>query len=153
MRIPYTYYVTINPDWLYNITDVCIWSVVEVGTGTTASSMACLRPLFQEFLSRSKLLGSSTRRSNAQSNTRTAMRAGYVRSGGDQDKSTYKNGKKSIQVTTVVKSYSNKKSEGKSDNIELGQQQTITSGSLAGENGWNNSTDKLANSSSEAVGF
>jgi len=81
------------------------------------------------------------------------MRAGYVRSGGDQDKSTYKNGKKSIQVTTVVKSYSNKKSEGKSDNIELGQQQTITSGSLAGENGWNNSTDKLANSSSEAVGF
>jgi hypothetical protein len=66
--------------------------------------------------------------------------------------SPYKNGKKSIQVTTVVKSHSNKKSEGTSDEIELGQQRIITSGALAGKNGWNNSTDKLANSSSETFG-
>lgn len=58
--MPYIYSLNSTKDFLYDNTDVSIWSTVEPGMGITASSMACLRPLFQAFLSRSRLLGSST---------------------------------------------------------------------------------------------
>lgn len=45
-RIPYAKQLLSNPDYLYNFTDLAIWSIVECGIAITASSLATLRPLF-----------------------------------------------------------------------------------------------------------
>ncbi|KAG8163504.1 hypothetical protein KVR01_006801 [Diaporthe batatas] len=45
-RIPYAQQVLSNPDYLYNFSDLAIWSIVECGIAITASSLATLRPLF-----------------------------------------------------------------------------------------------------------
>lgn len=47
-RVPYAYQLLSNPDYLYNFTDLAIWSIVECGIAITASSLATLRPLFIE---------------------------------------------------------------------------------------------------------
>jgi hypothetical protein len=47
--------------------------------------MATLRPLFVNFFSRSRLLGSSTREASAGWGPRSASRKGYFRSGGGRD--------------------------------------------------------------------
>jgi hypothetical protein len=47
-RIPYTKQLLSNPDYLYNFTDLAIWSTVEIGLGLTASSLATLKPLFRK---------------------------------------------------------------------------------------------------------
>ena len=60
IRIPFIWQIGSGDDFLFKNTDVSIWSTVEPGMGITASSMACLRPLFQVFLSRSRLLNSSS---------------------------------------------------------------------------------------------
>lgn len=44
-RIPYAKQLLSNPDYLFNFTDLAIWSIVECGIAITASSMATLRPL------------------------------------------------------------------------------------------------------------
>ncbi|PSR78746.1 hypothetical protein BD289DRAFT_115631 [Coniella lustricola] len=46
VRIPYAKQLLSNPDYLYNFTDLAIWSIVECGIAITASSLATLRPLF-----------------------------------------------------------------------------------------------------------
>lgn len=49
--MPYLWTVkTLKGDFLYNTTDVAIWTTVEVGTGITAGCMATLRPLLHRFL-------------------------------------------------------------------------------------------------------
>lgn len=60
IRIPYISQLLDTSDFLYSNTSLSIWSTVEAGIGITASSMACLRPLFQAFFSRSRHLGSSS---------------------------------------------------------------------------------------------
>lgn len=45
-RVPYASQLLSNPDYLYNFTDLAIWSIVECGIAITASSLATLRPLF-----------------------------------------------------------------------------------------------------------
>jgi hypothetical protein len=75
IRMPYIWSLATTNDFLWDNTDVSIWSTIEPGMGITASSMACLRPLFQAFLSRSRLLGSSTHGRAGWG----AARAGYVR--------------------------------------------------------------------------
>lgn len=45
-RIPYAQQLLSNPDYLFNFTDLAIWSIVECGIAITASSLATLRPLF-----------------------------------------------------------------------------------------------------------
>lgn len=45
-RIPYAQQLLSNPDYLYNFSDLAIWSIVECGIAITASSLATLRPLF-----------------------------------------------------------------------------------------------------------
>ena len=45
-RIPYAQQLVSNPDYLYNFSDLAIWSIVECGIAITASSLATLRPLF-----------------------------------------------------------------------------------------------------------
>lgn len=47
-RIPYTKQLLSDPDYLYNFTDLAIWSTVEIGLGLTASSLATLKPLFRK---------------------------------------------------------------------------------------------------------
>ncbi|KAH6671204.1 cation-transporting ATPase 4 [Halenospora varia] len=46
-RIPYAKQLLSNPDYLYNFTDLAIWSTVEIGLGLAASSLATLKPLFR----------------------------------------------------------------------------------------------------------
>ncbi|CAG8974952.1 hypothetical protein HYALB_00007629 [Hymenoscyphus albidus] len=48
-RIPYAKQLISNPDYLYNFTDLAIWSTVEIGLGLSASSLATLKPLFRKF--------------------------------------------------------------------------------------------------------
>lgn len=58
-RIPYAKQLLSNPDYLYNFTDLAIWSIVECGIAITASSLATLRPLFikMKILATSHLTG------------------------------------------------------------------------------------------------
>jgi hypothetical protein len=63
-----------------------IGSTVEPGIGITASAMATLRPLFVNFFSRSKLMGSSTRQESAGWSPRSASKKGYFRSGGNDNR-------------------------------------------------------------------
>ncbi|KAI1085715.1 hypothetical protein F5B20DRAFT_14758 [Whalleya microplaca] len=50
LRIPYVWQLTHDADYLYEFTDLAIWSQVENGLGLTASSIATLRPLFRHLL-------------------------------------------------------------------------------------------------------
>lgn len=48
MRVFYAKSVLDNADYLYNFTDMAIWSTVEIGMALTASSLATLKPLFRK---------------------------------------------------------------------------------------------------------
>jgi len=48
-RIPYAKQLLSNPDYLFNFTDLAIWSTVEISLGLSASSLATLKPLFRKF--------------------------------------------------------------------------------------------------------
>lgn len=63
-RIPYAHQLLSDPDYLYNFTDLAIWSIVECGIAITASSLATLRPLFiqMRLLANSHLTGRFTGR-------------------------------------------------------------------------------------------
>lgn len=51
IRIPYIGSLEhYKGEFLYNTTDVAIWTTVEVGIGATAANFATLRPIFQQFL-------------------------------------------------------------------------------------------------------
>ncbi|KAI1492504.1 hypothetical protein F5X96DRAFT_381210 [Biscogniauxia mediterranea] len=50
VRIPYVWQLAHDGDFLYEFTDLAIWSTVEIGLGLTASSFATLRPLARHFL-------------------------------------------------------------------------------------------------------
>ncbi|KAI9049985.1 hypothetical protein LZ554_006130 [Drepanopeziza brunnea f. sp. 'monogermtubi'] len=47
-RIPYARQLVDKPDYLYNFTDLAIWSTVEIGLGLGASSLATLKPFFRQ---------------------------------------------------------------------------------------------------------
>lgn len=55
-RIPYTKQLLSNPDYLYNFTDLAIWSTVEIGLALAASSLVTLKPLLRKL----KILASTT---------------------------------------------------------------------------------------------
>ncbi|KIH94061.1 hypothetical protein SPBR_06010 [Sporothrix brasiliensis 5110] len=48
VRIPYASGILDQPDFLYNFTDLAIWSTLEIGIALTASSLATLTPLFRK---------------------------------------------------------------------------------------------------------
>ncbi|KAI1766394.1 hypothetical protein GGR53DRAFT_486613 [Hypoxylon sp. FL1150] len=50
VRIPYIWQLTQPGDFMYEFTDLAIWSTAEVGFGIVASSMATLRPLVRRVL-------------------------------------------------------------------------------------------------------
>jgi hypothetical protein len=99
VRFPYLYQLTETEDFLWSNTDVAIWSIVEVGMGVTASSMATMRPLFVAFLSQSRSRASIYPR-NA-----TRLRSSTKKTTGD-DVELRSDFGKSIRVTTVVNSES-----------------------------------------------
>ncbi|KAK9424291.1 hypothetical protein SUNI508_13744 [Seiridium unicorne] len=47
VRIGYLRYYTITEDYLYNIANIALWSIVESGIGIVAGSLATLRPLLK----------------------------------------------------------------------------------------------------------
>ncbi|KAK7606994.1 hypothetical protein BKA81DRAFT_304393 [Phyllosticta paracitricarpa] len=55
VRIPYIWSMTSERNFLYNTTDVAIWSSIEPGVGMTAACIATLRPLLQRILHRTGL--------------------------------------------------------------------------------------------------
>ena len=60
MRLPYIHGLASTDDFLYETTDVAIWSVVETGLAITTCCAATLRPLFRNFLSRSRLINNTS---------------------------------------------------------------------------------------------
>ncbi|KAF7524925.1 hypothetical protein G7054_g11281 [Neopestalotiopsis clavispora] len=48
VRIPYAKQLLSDSDYLYNFTDLAIWSTIEIGLGLMASSLATLKPLFRK---------------------------------------------------------------------------------------------------------
>lgn len=48
IRAPYAKELLSDPDYLYNFTDLAIWSTIEIGLGLTASALATLKPLFRK---------------------------------------------------------------------------------------------------------
>ncbi|EKG14870.1 integral membrane protein [Macrophomina phaseolina MS6] len=86
VRIPYIKGLKTRDDFLYETTDVAIWSTVEPGIGMTAACIATLRPLLQKILSKT---GLSTPRTNpsrftpnwgSSANQLGSKKQGYVRS-------------------------------------------------------------------------
>ncbi|KAH8197857.1 hypothetical protein TruAng_007956 [Truncatella angustata] len=47
VRIPYAQDFLVKPDYLYQFTDLGIWSTVEIGAGLSASCLATLKPLLR----------------------------------------------------------------------------------------------------------
>ncbi|TVY80922.1 hypothetical protein LSUE1_G006968 [Lachnellula suecica] len=47
-RVPYTHQLVSTRDYLYNFTDLAIWSSVEIGIGLGASSLATVKPLLRK---------------------------------------------------------------------------------------------------------
>ncbi|XXH04703.1 hypothetical protein Hte_011125 [Hypoxylon texense] len=68
VRIPYIWQLTQPGDFMYEFTDLAIWSTTEIGLGIVASAVATLRPLvrliFDKSLSSSFSSSSSSRRSS-----------------------------------------------------------------------------------------
>jgi hypothetical protein len=95
VRFPYLYQLAETEDFLWSNTDVAIWSIVEVGMGVTASSLATLRPLFISFLSKS--------RSKASTYPRNTLRLrSYIKKTSRDDLELRSDFGKSICVTTTV---------------------------------------------------
>ncbi|PQE03090.1 hypothetical protein CJF31_00002940 [Rutstroemia sp. NJR-2017a BVV2] len=73
VRLPYLQTLNDVDDFLYSTAGVAIWSTLETGIGITASSLATLRPLFQNFF------GISSTGPSGQSDTNRGGK-GYIRS-------------------------------------------------------------------------
>lgn len=72
VRIPYAKQLLSNHDYLYNATDLSIWSLLECTLGLTATSLAMLRPLFV----RLRVFSTTHMRSIFQSKSRTGRPRG-----------------------------------------------------------------------------
>lgn len=136
VRIPYIHQLTESTDFLFVNVDVSIWSTVEPGIGITASAMATLRPLFVNFFSRSRLLGSSTREASSAWGPRSTNRKGYFRSGGNDNNSPEELGlsglPKGSGVSTTIHSMNDIRSS--EERAELEQKQAEKDGPSPKEN-------------------
>jgi hypothetical protein len=88
IRIPYINGLKPGSDFLYNATDVSIWSMIETGLALSACAAATLRPLYRKLTNHS-LNGHTTPQgaTGYPQNTLGTVRAGYVRSGSGNDHS------------------------------------------------------------------
>lgn len=76
----------VSQDFLFDATDVAIWSTVEPGMGITAASLATLRPLFRSFLTSTRFFASWYTSSGSLSSR--PSRASYARTGESKKLST-----------------------------------------------------------------
>jgi hypothetical protein len=149
IRFPYVPDLSNTADFLYATTDVAIWSITETGLAITASAAATLRPLFRTFLSRSRLMGGSTKEG---SGGWPSSRAGYLRSGGmsgrrkDEEIGLRSDVGKNVGVTTVIDGKSMKHS------IESGKSSEVGVIITEGTKDWNESQSKLTEGNSEEFG-
>lgn len=98
----------LNDKFLYKNANLSIWSTVEAGIGITASSMACLRPLFQAFFFRPRLTGSSTHKPQYRNAWQGTSRP-YIGNGLEAIRPR-EYPAANIWVTTVVDTYSDRDS-------------------------------------------
>ena len=121
--------MTKTEDFLWDNTDVSIWSTVEPGIGIVASSMATMRPLFVAFFSRSKLFGSST---GANTYPRNTGQLGFFHKREHISVDEIELGK-TIRVTTTV---TNTKSSLPRTNRDAGTNSSESERALKGEDKW-----------------
>jgi hypothetical protein len=149
IRFPYVPGLSNTADFLYATTDVAIWSITETGLGITASAAATLRPLFRTFLSRSRLMGGSTKEG---SSAWPSSRAGYLRNGGtsshrkDEEIGLRSDVGMHVGVTTIIDGKSDKQPNDSGKSSEVGV--IITEGTKD----WNESQSKLTEGNSEEFG-
>ncbi|KAL3427053.1 hypothetical protein PVAG01_00562 [Phlyctema vagabunda] len=154
VRIPYINQLTETSDFLFSTTDVAIWSTVEPGIGITAAAMATLRPLFQSFLARSKLLGSSSHAYPKPSGSAAfPNRQGYFRSGsgpdGGRNAGTLELGLrtdigKGDGITTVIKSAHDKSEDSREPRkLEKTKSRGDEQGLKKGMSDWSTSESRL----------
>jgi hypothetical protein len=111
--------------------------------GITASSMACLRPLFQAFLSRSRLLGSS----NPGAPVWNPPRGGYVRSRNSKGFEAFR-----LQGN-IPKAFRGNPSL--VDDLEAGtgalRESVASTNALTQENGWDMTKRSMTDASSDDI--
>jgi hypothetical protein len=78
IRIPYIYQLNQTSDFLFANVNLSIWSTIEPGMGITASSLACLKPLFAKYFGNP--IGSSYRMPKGSSSTPSEYRINYFSS-------------------------------------------------------------------------
>ncbi|KAI1869656.1 uncharacterized protein JN550_005637 [Neoarthrinium moseri] len=76
VRIRYLVYYSISEDYLYNIANIAIWSIVESGLGIVAGSMATLRPLLKYIPFLRTLSSSGDSKSKSKSRSKKTSRFG-----------------------------------------------------------------------------
>ena len=126
--------MTKTEDFLWDNTDVSIWSTVEPGIGLVASSMATMRPLFVAFFSRSKLFGSST---GANTYPRNTGQLGFFHKREHISVDEIELGK-TIRVTTTV---TNTKSSLPGRNRDTGTNSSESERALKGDGKWGADVD------------
>lgn len=82
VRIPFADGILDNPDFLYNFTDLAIWSTLEIGIALTASSLATLTPLFRKIKFFSSAVYGTSRTGDGESGAPVGTRPSFVRTGG-----------------------------------------------------------------------
>jgi hypothetical protein len=163
IRIPYVHGLTNTGDFLYATTDVAIWSTAETGMGLAASSFATLRPLFRNFLSRTRLWGGTSSQTRSSpwpgASAMNGTANGYIRSrskGGIEEFGLRSDIGKGNGTTTVIES----DVDGMAVDMERGERggrgptldinvKRKASGGKMGRAGWNNSVSKLTDVSSD----
>ena len=102
IRIFFIHKLSHTSEFLFDNTETSIWSTVEPGMGITASSMACLRPLFRSCLSHSRYLESNPTAPSAWNATPVRLHS----NNGLNQLHLHEIPPKAIRVTTVIDAHS-----------------------------------------------
>jgi hypothetical protein len=135
IRIFYIHKLSHTSEFLFDNTETSIWSTVEPGMGITASSMACLRPLFRSCLSHSRYLTSNPTTTSAWNATPVRVRS----SNGLNQLHLHEIPPKAIRVTTVIDAHSSRESRDLEAAIGPTEERSNPPSMYRGEVGWNES--------------
>lgn len=137
IRIFYIHQLRDAKEFLFKNTNVSIWSTVEPGMGITASSLACLKPLFRTCFSHSRYLPSNT--TAPPWNTQPLGRV-YSNSNGPEELRLRETLAKSIRVETVIATHSTPDNSDTEARIGLRSERSQMATVPIGGNNWNNSS-------------
>ena len=135
IRIFYVHQLRDTKEFLFRNTNVSIWSTVEPGMGITASSLACLKPLFRTCFSHSRYLASNTTVPPWNTSPLSRVRSN---NNGPEELRLRENPAKSIRVETVIDTHSARDSSDVEAGIGLRSEGSQMSSVLIGMNSWNN---------------